>query len=78
MSASYFGCTKYSSLHYSYQCQDEDKSSLSRKCCLFLMSTAYIENTIVLPAKSDNEVMFCLQSYQGLIIDGSWIGLMHK
>ena len=23
----------------------------------------------VLPAKSDSEVMFCLQSYQGLIID---------
>ena len=24
---------------------------------------------IVLPAKSDSDFMFCLQSYQGLIID---------
>ena len=28
---------------------------------------------IVLPTKSDSEVMFCLQSYQGLIIDRSLV-----
>ena len=28
---------------------------------------------IVLPAKSDSEVIFCLQSYQGLIIDRSLV-----
>ena len=27
--------------------------------------------TTVLPAKSVSDVVFCLQSYQGLIIDGS-------
>ena len=27
----------------------------------------------VLPAKSDSDVMFCLQSYQGLIIDRSLV-----
>ena len=27
----------------------------------------------ILPAKSDSEVMFCLQSYQGLIIDRSLV-----
>ena len=39
----------------------------------------------VLPAKSDSDVMFCLQSYQGLIINSSLsinhilrIGLIHK
>ena len=29
--------------------------------------------TSVLPAKSDSDVMFCLQSYQGLIIDRSLV-----
>ena len=29
--------------------------------------------TAVLPAKSDSDVMFCLQSYQGLIIDRSLV-----
>ena len=27
----------------------------------------------ILPAKSDSDVMFCLQSYQGLIIDRSLV-----
>ena len=26
-----------------------------------------------LPAKSDSDLMFCLQSYQGLIIDKSFV-----
>ena len=30
-----------------------------------------ITATTVLPAKSDNDIMFCLQSYQGLIMDRS-------
>ena len=29
--------------------------------------------TIVLPEKSDSDAMFCLQSYQGLIIDISLV-----
>ena len=29
--------------------------------------------SIVLPAKSDSDVMFCLQSYQGLMIDESLV-----
>ena len=28
---------------------------------------------IVLPAKSDSDVMFCLQSYQGFMIDSSLV-----
>ena len=31
------------------------------------------ENATVLPAKSDSDVMFCLQSYQGLRIDRSLV-----
>ena len=31
------------------------------------------EEITVLPAKSDNDVMFCLQSYQGLRIDRSLV-----
>ena len=30
-------------------------------------------NATVLPAKSDSDFMFCLQSYQGLIIDRSLV-----
>ena len=30
-------------------------------------------STTVLPAKSDSDVMFCLQSYQGLRIDRSLV-----
>ena len=29
--------------------------------------------TTVLPAKSDSDIMFCLHSYQGLIIDRSLV-----
>ena len=29
--------------------------------------------TTILPAKSDSDFMFCLQSYQGLIIDRSLV-----
>ena len=32
-----------------------------------------IERTTVLPAKSDSDVMFCLQSYQGLKINRSFV-----
>ena len=31
------------------------------------------DNGTVLPAKSDSNVMFCLQSYQGFIIDRSLV-----
>ena len=31
-----------------------------------------------LPAKSDNDGMFCLQSYQGLIIDISFVDRINK
>ena len=33
--------------------------------------------TTVLPAKSDSDVMFCLQSYQGLIFDRSLVYLFY-
>ena len=46
---------------------------------------ATISKPTVLPAKSDSDVMFCLQSYQDIILDRSLcinpirrIGLMHK
>ena len=31
------------------------------------------DQTTVLPAKSDSNVMFCLQSYQGFMIDRSLV-----
>ena len=34
-----------------------------------LKKTLSIYIATVLPAKSDSEIMFCLQSYQGLIIN---------
>ena len=36
---------------------------------LFTSSTTCNIKTTVLPVKSDSDVMFCLQSYHGLIID---------
>ena len=33
----------------------------------------YIVCTTVLPAKGDSDVMFCLQSYQGVIMDISLV-----
>ena len=33
----------------------------------------FLKITTVLPAKSDGDVMFCLQSYQGLIIGRSLV-----
>ena len=41
--------------------------------CLELSSVSCIEVSTVLPAKSDSDFMFCLQSYQGLIIDRSLV-----
>ena len=32
-----------------------------------------INYATVLPAKSDSDIMFCLQSYQGLMIDRSLV-----
>ena len=42
---------------------------------LFYISEQVILSSLltVLPAKSDSDVMFCLQSYQGLIIDRSLV-----
>ena len=49
------------------------------------LSLVLVDGTTVLPAKSYSDVMLCLQSYQGLIIDKSLcinpisrIGLLHK
>ena len=36
-----------------------------------------VQHPIVVPAKSDSDVMFCLQSYQGLIIDKSPVYLSY-
>ena len=40
--------------------------------CAFTFDSK-MNNNIVLPAKSDSDVMFCLQSYQWLIIDRSLV-----
>ena len=40
---------------------------------VFFFMLNEIRSGIVLPAKSDSYVMFCLQSYQGLRIDGSLV-----
>ena len=49
---------------------------------LFLTRTndAYVTvlTTTVLPAKSDSDVMFCLQSYQELIIHRIGLHVVHK
>ena len=37
-----------------------------------LCKILYVQFT-VLPAKSDSDVMFCLQMYQGLKVDGSLV-----
>ena len=45
--------------------------------CLFIYNkcnfTPNLVTAIVVPAKSDNDIMFCLQSYQGLVIDRSLV-----
>ena len=40
---------------------------------LFLSVQVKIKSSTVLPAKSDSDYMFCLQSYQGLRIDRSLV-----
>ena len=51
---------------------EPDKSFIiSRPCCFDEIS--YLEICTVLPAKSDSDFMFCLHSYQGLIIDRSLV-----
>ena len=51
--------------------------SIHRKQLLWpllkLINRSTLTNSTVLPAKSDSDVMFCLQSYQGLIIDKSFV-----
>ena len=37
------------------------------------LSSNFISRTFVLPANSDSEVVFCLQSYQGLRINRSLV-----
>ena len=42
--------------------------------CIFSLNVCVLVLCLtVLPAKSDSDVMFCLQSYQGLIIDRSLV-----
>ena len=36
-------------------------------------ASSWFDTGTILPAKSDSDVMFCLQSYQGLIIDKSLV-----
>ena len=38
-----------------------------------LLEVSRVSVSTVLPAKSDSDVMFCLKSYQGLIIDRSLV-----
>ena len=40
-------------------------------CCICLRK--FILSVTVLPAKSDSDIMICLQSYQGLRIDRSLV-----
>ena len=42
------------------------------------MNPSVDNKTTVLPAKSDSDFMFCLQSYQGLIIDISLVYLSRQ
>ena len=49
--------------HYTYLNYSWTFKSLKHKHC-FILAT-------VLSAKSDSDVIFCLQSYQGLMIDSS-------
>ena len=42
------------------------------KCIDSILQGPHVVTT-VLPAKSDSDVMFCLQSYQGRIIDTSLV-----
>ena len=46
-------------------------------CCLVVLDNTNVDSVqtmhTVLPAKSDSDVMFCLQSYQGLMIDKSLV-----
>ena len=59
--------------------------SLSSVTTSVLESDYSDEPATVVPAKSDSDIMFCLQSYQGLVIDRLLvynpirrIGLIHK
>ena len=50
------------------------RTAVSRKLLAFQVNIILIIIiTTVLPAKSDSDFMFCLQSYQGLIIDISLV-----
>ena len=40
---------------------------------LVVQVTLFLVTSTVLPAKSDSDVMFCLQSYQRIIIDSSLV-----
>ena len=51
---------------------ERDKSFIISRPCYF-NENSDLEICTVLPAKSDSDVMFCLHSYQGLIIDISLV-----
>ena len=40
---------------------------------MYFKFNLFLPTLTVLPAKSDSDVMFCLQNYQGLKIDGSLV-----
>ena len=48
------------------------QDNIARILCL-VKYFKLLRRPIVLPAESDSDVMFCLQSYQGLIIDRSLV-----
>ena len=52
--------------------EDSDQTAYKQSdlelLCLF---RPFWQVTTVVPTKSDSDIMFCLQSYQGLIIDRS-------
>ena len=57
-------------MHYSYTAHSFVNKK-DGKCFKILNSSCLLST--VLPAKSDGDFMFCLQSYQGLIIDRSFV-----
>ena len=50
-----------------------DKQKALSRDCIYKIEVQCSSKNTVLPAKSDSDFMFCLQSYQGLIIDTSLV-----
>ena len=58
--------------HILFHCVDLEHNSALTSSTI-LMNKKHLPQVLFLPAKSDSEAMFCLQSYPGLIIDRSLV-----